>query len=128
MRLLLDTSTFFWYCLDHSDLSKHAKDLIISPENQPFLSAVSSWEISVKYSLNRLHFPEPPEKHIPRIRQSHRIESLSLDEEATLCLAKLPDHRGDPFDRMLVCQSIVSGIQIVTPDSAIARYPIRTLW
>ena len=100
----------------------------MSSENQPYLSAVSSWEITVKYNLSRLSLPEAPEKYIPRIRQSHRIESLSLNEEATLYLAKLPDHHGDPFDRMLVCQSIVSGIQIVTPDSAISRYPIRTLW
>ena len=128
MRLLLDTCTFLWYCLDSPGLSTDAKELIMAPENQPFLSAVSSWEISVKYNLNRLKLPEPPERYIPRIRETHRIQSLPLHEEATLYLAKLPDHHQDPFDRMLVCQSIVSGMKIVTPDSAITQYPVKTLW
>ena len=128
MRILLDTCTFLWYCLDSPDLSTYAKDLIVSPQNQPCLSAVSSWEISVKFNLKKLNLPEAPEKYIPRIRQAHRIQTLSLNEEATLYLAKLPNHHRDPFDRMLVCQSIVSGIPILTPDSAIAQYPIKTIW
>ncbi len=105
-----------------------AREFIASPENELFLSSVSSWEISVKCNLKRLDLPEPPESYIPNIRNAHQIKSLSLDEEATLYLSKLPDYHKDPFDRMLVCQSIVSGMQIVTPDRAISQYPIKTLW
>lgn len=128
MRLLLDTCTFLWYCIDSLELSTRARELIASPENESFLSAVSSWEISVKYKLKRLNLPEPPERYIPKIREAHQIQSLSLDEEDTFYLSKLPDRHRDPFDRMLVCQSIVSGMQIVTPDHAISQYPIKTLW
>ena len=128
MRLLLDTCTFLWYCIDSPELAPRVRESIASPENEAFLSSVSSWEISIKYALKRLTLPESPELYIPKIRNAHQIQSLSLDEEATLYLSKLPKHHKDPFDRMLICQSIVSGMPIVTPDHAISQYPIKTLW
>jgi PIN domain nuclease of toxin-antitoxin system len=53
---------------------------------------------------------------------------FSLDEEATFYLAKLPEHHNDPFDRMLVCQAIVNGLTILTPDKLIRQYPARAIW
>ena len=49
-------------------------------------------------------------------------------EEATLYLTKLPDLHKDPFDRLLICQSIVSGLIILTPDELITQYPLRSIW
>ncbi len=125
---LLDTCTFLWYCIDSPSLSTQARQRIRSPEHDIYLSSVSSWEISVKYRLGRLRLPLSPERYIPAIRDTHHIHSLSLDEEATLYLPKLPDYHRDPFDRMLVCQGIVTGMEILTPDDAISQYPIKTLW
>lgn len=96
--------------------------------NDVYLSSVSSWEICTKHSLGRLPLPETPEEFIPEQRERHGIESLPLDEEATLQLPRLPQLHRDPFDRMLVCQAIVHGLAIATPDRDLRRYPIRLVW
>lgn len=61
-------------------------------------------------------------------REKSGINSLPVDEEAALLVARLPRLHGDPFDRLLIAQAIVHGLIIVTPDEAIARYGIRTVW
>lgn len=82
----------------------------------------------MKYGLGRLPLPQPPDQYIPAQRELHGIESLPLDEEATFYLSKLPEYHKDPFDRMLVCQAIVHGLTILTPDNLIQHYPARTIW
>jgi PIN domain nuclease of toxin-antitoxin system len=128
MRILLDTCTFLWIIGDAPELSNRARELFIDPANDVFLSAVSAWEISVKHGLGRLPLPEPPEKFIPLQRERHGIEALPLEEEATLYLNRLPSSHRDPFDRMLICQAIVHGLVILTPDELITQYPVRSLW
>lgn len=98
------------------------------PENELYLSVVSSWEITVKNMSGKLPLVEPLERYIPSRRDANRIASLELTEAATLQLPKLPALHGDPFDRMLICQAIVNGLPILTPDDWITRYPVRTLW
>ncbi len=128
MRILLDTCTFLWIIGDAPELSNRARELFIDPANDVFLSAVSAWEISVKHGLGRLPLPEPPEKFIPFQRERHGIEALPLEEEATLYLNRLPSSHRDPFDRMLICQAIVHGLVILTPDELVTQYPVRSLW
>ncbi|MBW1613391.1 MAG: type II toxin-antitoxin system VapC family toxin [Deltaproteobacteria bacterium] len=128
MRLLLDTCTFLWIITDDPRLSQQARKLFIDPANDVFLSVASAWEITVKYKRGKLSLPKPPEKYIPVKRKQHDIDSLPLDEEATLYLTKLPDFHKDPFDRILICQAIVSGLIILTPDELISQYPLRSMW
>lgn len=128
MRILLDTCAFLWVIGDAVELSKRARELFVDPDNDVFLSAVSAWEISVKHGLERLPLPEPPEKFIPVQRERHGIKALPLEEEATLYLNRLPSSHRDPFDRMLICQAIVHGMVILTPDELITQYPVRSLW
>ncbi len=128
MKLLLDTSSFLWVILDAPELSGQAIELFTDPDNEVYLSSVSTWEIAVKYELGKLPLPEAPEKFIPSQRAMHGIEPLPLDEESTLYLTKLPYYHKDPFDRMLVCQAIVNGLVILTPDQLIRQYPVRTSW
>jgi PIN domain nuclease of toxin-antitoxin system len=54
--------------------------------------------------------------------------SLALAEEHVLTLAKLPTLHRDPFDRMLVCQAVVEGLVVLTPDAEVTQYPIRAVW
>jgi len=128
VKILLDTCTFLWIVTGAPELSERARDAFQNPESEVYLSAVSTWEISVKYSLGRLPLPVPPETYIPRLRQEHGVAALPLDEESTLHIGRLPDLHKDPFDRMLVCQAIVGGLVILTPDESITQYPVRFLW
>jgi PIN domain nuclease of toxin-antitoxin system len=128
VRLLLDTVAFLWLVADPDELSTRAREAVVDPANEVFLSAVSTWEITVKHALRRLPLPEPIDRFIPTQRDRHGVDSLPLDEESTLHLARLPALHRDPFDRMLICQAIAHGLVIVTPDRAVRRYPVRTLW
>ena len=128
MRVLLDTCTFLWIVTDDARLSAKAKALFAASGNEVFLSVASTWEIAVKYKLGRLPLPESPDRYIPQKREQHEIDSLMLTEQATLYLPKLPDLHSDPFDRILICQAIVGGLCVLTPDELILQYPVRSEW
>ena len=102
--------------------------LFADPANDVFLSVVSSWEIAIKHSLHRLPLPVPPAQFVPAQREAHGIQTLPLEEEAALHVARLPKLHTDPFDRMLVCQALIHGLAVLTSDELIAQYPVRTLW
>jgi PIN domain nuclease of toxin-antitoxin system len=96
--------------------------------NQRYLSAVSVWEVVVKWHNGKLGLPKPPAEFFAEIRTRGRIRPVPLEDAAVLQLGKLPKLHSDPFDRMLICQAIENGMTIVTPDEAIGQYPIKTLW
>ena len=89
MKLLLDTVVFLRAILD-KDLSPRAVQLLTDVENERYLSAVSSWEICIKYSKGRLRLPEIPEHFIPKHRHQLAAEELPLDEESVLHVTRLP--------------------------------------
>ncbi len=128
MKFLLDTCTFLWLTKGSEELSSNAIKAFTDPINEIYLSAVSAWEINVKYRLGKLPLPLSPDKFIPKERKRHLITPLDLSEQDTLHLCKLPTPHKDPFDRMLVCQAIEHSLTILTPDPLITQYPIRSLW
>ena len=128
MGLLFELCTFLWIVSDDSMLSAKARDIFVDHDNDVYLSVVSTWEISIKYALGKLSLPDDPIRYIPMIREKHGIHTMPLSEEATLHLPKLPDYHKDPFDRMLICQAIIDGMVILSPDDLIAQYPIRNVW
>jgi PIN domain nuclease of toxin-antitoxin system len=125
---LLDTATFLFAALDDPRLSRIARDLIVGPDDDVFLSVISSWEISVKHSLNRLQLPEPPDRFVPAVRERMGLDSLPLEEAAALGVSRLPRLHADPFDRMLVAQAITHGLTVITPDELVRQYPVPTAW
>lgn len=128
MKLLLDTCTFLWLTLEPAKLSSVATAAIHDADNECFLSAASAWEISVLCSLGRVKLKQLAAAFVPQQRIAHEIEFLHLDEAAATYAEQLPMHHRDPFDRMLVCQSVLGHLEIVTPDPLIALYPVKTIW
>lgn len=127
MRLLLDTCTFLWLA-GGGPLSVGAAAAVRDPSNDVLLSAVSVWEIASKYQSGRLPLPESPDRLIPTERQLRGVLPLAFDEESALQVTRLPTLHRDPFDRMLISQAIAHGLALVTPDPAIAQYPVRVIW
>jgi PIN domain nuclease of toxin-antitoxin system len=128
VNILLDTCTFLWITKNALELSSTAKVCFQDPGNTVYLSSISVWEMVVKHALGRLPLPETPDRFIPAMRSGHGIAPLALEEEAAYQLSKLPDLHKDPFDRMLVCQALIHGLVLLTPDEMIRQYPIRTIW
>jgi PIN domain nuclease of toxin-antitoxin system len=128
MKLLLDTCTFLWINSDNEALSKKVRKLFLSQDNIVYLSAVSSWEIMVKHKLGKLPLPNNPTEFVRKGRELHHIEALPLTEAATWHLTNLPDFHRDPFDRMLICQTLEHNMTLLTPDPLILKYPVEIIW
>ncbi len=128
MRALLDTHTFIWWVTDDARLSPTARSILADSSNQLFLSAASAWEIVIKVRLGKLILPEAPEQYIPSRLVLSKFESLPIQMIHALRVANLPDYHRDPFDRILIAQSQVENLPIVTVDSQIARYSVSVIW
>jgi PIN domain nuclease of toxin-antitoxin system len=128
MKLLLDTCVLLWLMMDSRKISPTMREVLANPMNQRYLSAVSVWEITVKWQNGKLNLPVRPAEFIEESKKRGRIRPLPLEDAAILQLPKLPKVHTDPFDRMLICQAIESGMTFVTPDASIREYPIKILW
>jgi len=128
LRLLLDTCTFLWAVDEQTQLSDQARSLIVDPANEVYLSAISAWEIALKQERGSLVLSEPAHRYVPKFREAHGYLELALDDASALRSGRLPKLHKDPFDRMLVCQSIEHGLTILTPDAHITQYPVRAVW
>jgi PIN domain nuclease of toxin-antitoxin system len=127
MRILLDTCEFLWLVAGDPKLSPQVVSAVRDPQNEVFLSVVSFWEISLKYSLGKLPLPQPPAQFVPSQREKHMIASLTLNEAAVAQLSGLPALHRDPFDRMLVCQAKAHGLTLASSDPIMRKYPVDLL-
>ncbi len=122
MKLLLDTHIFLWFISGSNQLSAIFRNSIQNPNNTVYLSVVSLWECIIKYQLGKLPLPESPEIYLPKQREQHQINSLTVDEASVAQLIKLPSLHRDPFDRLLICQSLQQNLTILTSDEIVIAY------
>ncbi len=122
MKLLLDTHTFLWFVNDNPKLSDRLKDLIEDTSNVGYLSVASLWEMSIKFNLGKLTLDPNYEEFIEREVTTTFIQLLNIELEHLNINATLPFHHRDPFDRLIIAQSIAENIPIVTLDSAFNKY------
>ncbi len=128
MRVLLDTHAFLWWITDDASLSPRAREIIGDGNNVLFLSTASAWEIAIKVGLGRLTLPDRLERFIPEQLALNAIDSLPIQLSHALQVYDLPNHHRDPFDRMLVAQSQLEGLPLLSADPRLAQYAIDILW
>jgi PIN domain nuclease of toxin-antitoxin system len=128
MRVLLDTHAFLWWVTDNPKLSQTVRQILVDQNNSVFLSVASSWEIIIKVRTGKLVLPESPEIYIPSRIASNQFQPLGIEMAHVLQIANLPDWHQDPFDRILIAQSQVEQLPILSTDRQIARYPVQVLW
>lgn len=122
-RILLDTHTILWWLADDPRLGSSARSVIGDERNEAFVSAATAWEISIKRSLGKLEAPEDLGAIIEDEGFSPLPISFFHGERAGALVAL---HR-DPFDRMLIAQAQAEGLELVTADTRLAEYGVRTL-
>ncbi|HEY8871475.1 MAG TPA: type II toxin-antitoxin system VapC family toxin [Stellaceae bacterium] len=122
MTLLLDTHLLLWIISQSTRLSQPARELISEPNNELVFSTASIWEVAVKYSRGRDDFKADP-RLLRRGLLDNLYRELSITGEHAVAVASLPPLHRDPFDRMLVAQSLVEGIMLLTTDPLVAQYP-----
>jgi PIN domain nuclease of toxin-antitoxin system len=121
MRLLLDTHAFLWAISDEPRLGPRCRDLITTEASSVLISHVSLWEIAIKHALARSDMPLSAAQAIPWAQECG-FGLLQLDLPHLLTLEQLPLHHRDPFDRLLVAQSISESLLLVSADAAFAAY------
>jgi len=122
MKLLLDTHLLLWAAGQPERLSKEARKLLRSPENELFFSAASLWEVVIKRGLGRDDFKADP-RILRRGLLDNGYSELPISSEHAVAIESLPPIHKDPFDRILVAQAQVEGITLLTSDSRVAQYP-----
>lgn len=122
-RLLLDTHTFLWWLANSKELGTAAKEIISDSKNEVYVSAVSSWEISIKKSLGKLEAPDG----LDNIVEDEGFDRLPITFFHGEQAGSLPPIHRDPFDRMLVAQAQAEGLEIVTADMFIPKYGVKAV-
>jgi PIN domain nuclease of toxin-antitoxin system len=119
LRLLLDTHTLLWWLDGGKKLSSESRAAIANPENEIFVSAVSAWEIVLKKSIGKLRAPANLDAEL----QTHEFTKLPILFSHISELEKLPWIHKDPFDRILLAQSVAENLRVITRDPHILAYP-----
>ena len=127
MKLLLDTQMLLWAMIWPELLPEKAVRLINDPGNTVYFSPASLWEVSIKNAQNK------PAFQVDARMLRHRLldcgyEELIINGLHTVATGDLPQLHKDPFDRLLLAQSKVDGIKLLTCDARIAEYPAPVLF
>lgn len=121
MNLLLDTHVALWAIADSPKLPQAARELILSPRTNIWISAASVWEISIKHALGRGDMPVSGQDAVRYFRESG-YRFLPIEPEHALAVEGLPAHHQDPFDRILVAQALTEPMRLMTHDPLVALY------
>lgn len=128
MKVLLDTHAFLWWITDSPKLSARAREVIQDSNNELFFSAASGWEIAIKAQLGSLQLPNNLEQFIMEQLSLNAILVLPIQLHHALRVYTLPQCHRDPFDRVLVAQSHIENLPILTADAQITLYAVETIW
>lgn len=121
MNLLLDTHVALWAIADSLHLTEPARNLIQSPDNQVWVSAVSVWEIAIKHSLGRGDMPLSGKQAWVYFREAG-YGFLPVMPDHAAAVDDLPSHHHDPFDRLLIAQALQEPMHLLSRDAQVLKY------
>lgn len=128
MKAMLDTHTFLWWIANDPQLSQRARQVMEDGATELFLSAASGWEMAIKSRIGKLKLPDDLHSFVAEQVRINAIEVLPIKMIHALHVHALPDYHRDPFDRLLVAQSQIEKMPILTGDPQIARYAVTVIW
>ena len=124
MRLLLDANAFVWWVTDSPRLTTTCRDAIVDATNEVVVGVGALWELAIKRSLQRLHFPFDFET----VLHDENFQVLPISFAHLRALDGLPRHHRDPFDRLLIAQALTEGVPIATSDRRFVAYGVQVVW
>ncbi|MCK5154909.1 MAG: type II toxin-antitoxin system VapC family toxin [Spirochaetales bacterium] len=123
MKILIDTQIILWILTDGKKLKQNEIDIINSPDNEIICSSISIFEISLKYSIGKLELKNFTPEMIPELLQNNGYRIKNVGFEVFSSFYNLPnDIHKDPFDRILIWESIKNDFTIMTRDTKILEY------
>jgi len=127
MKIWIDTHVFIWLMNGDNSISEKALSIIQNPDNEIFISDASFWEISIKIKIGKLQYLQSFE-NLQVYTVNNNISILPLKFEYYKQLLNLNLHHRDPFDRIIIAQSIVENLTIITIDEKFKLYEIPIIW
>lgn len=127
MRILLDTQIFIWWADNPEKLSKLVLSALEDDSNDLLLSVASVWEMQIKIRLGKLKVSLPLVELVQSQQAANDLHVLPVALPHVLALEALPFHHKDPFDRLLIAQSIEEAATIVSVDPQFSSYPVQLL-
>lgn len=132
MNYLVDTHIFLWSLLSSKKISKRVKNILLNPELTKYVSTITFWEISLKFSIGKINLSGVLPDKLPSFAKDAGFDILDLDSDTASSFFKLPRLKNkDPFDRMLAWQAITKDCQLVTKDADFNTYKnlgLKTVW
>ena len=128
MKLLLDTHALVWSVNDPGKLSTAALNAVMDPANDRFISAASVWELAIKWGMGKITLLPDYRAWTRQAITALGLDILPVTVEYAAQQSLLPVHHKDPFDRLILAQSILDAIPIVSSDAAFDPYGITRIW
>lgn len=128
MNLLVDTHAILWWITENKRLSPQARLLLGNPGNRRWVSIVSLWEIAIKSGTGKLPEVDAEITEIAGGLEKQEFVILPVRVQALEHLKQLAWLHRDPFDRLLIAQAMELGVPVLTADTLIRQYPIKTIW
>ena len=128
MRLIINTHAFLWCTVKDERLSQKVIDAVEDIDNEIYLSVASVWEMVIKYQLGKLILPSVPDIFIAGQVEINEFEILPVNLYHALEIGNLPFHHKDPFDRMLIAQSKIENMPVISSDGRLKDYGIEIFW
>ena len=123
MRILIDTHILLWWLEGNPRLAERGRKEIDSENNEIYVSCVSLWEIAIKTALGKLKMPNG----LPEILKKNAIAIVPVLPHHVASFSSVPVLHGDPFDRMLIAQTLAEDLTLMTHDRQISAYAISCL-
>jgi PIN domain nuclease of toxin-antitoxin system len=132
MKYILDTHVLLWLLTNPKELSDNVKSIIENPKNEITVSAISFWEISLKFSIGKLTLENfiPEDFYQASVKMGFNLIPIKPEVTQSFHHLNVFYHR-DPFDRMLIWQAITENYTLITKDSTINLYKtegLKTIW
>ena len=131
MSYLVDTHIFLWSVISPKKISQKIRKILNDPESTKFVSVLSFWEISLKFSLDKIDLIDISPDELPDIAKAANFDIIDLAVKTASSYHKLPKTKNkDPFDRMLAWQAINQNCTLLTTDKQFSNYQkfgLRTL-
>jgi PIN domain nuclease of toxin-antitoxin system len=124
MKYLVDTSVLIHSLISRPKLNNNALRLLVDASSELYLSAVSSWEITIKTATGKLILPDRPSQVVNRAMQAMSMRSLDITHLHAQAVEDLPNHHRDPFDRLLIAQAQSEGLVLLTSDRIFGKYKV----
>jgi PIN domain nuclease of toxin-antitoxin system len=128
VKLLLDTHTLLWASFRADLLSDHARQTILNPQSEIFVSAASAWEIATKFRLGKLPLAGVLANDFVTLVTGAGYQLLSVSTEHALRAGRLPGGHKDPFDRMLAAQAIHEDLTLLSNDANLDQFAVCREW